>query len=112
MALYLRLLGTDPVSPKINIHQFQAIICEWARGQINATQGRAAIAIAGKGVPLTPAEEIEAQTLVSSVPTGGTTANQLARLFRLLEIDHVLLLVDMRIPPYSTEAAIKTRLGV
>lgn len=30
MGLYERLLGIDPVGPKIPIHSFQAICAQWA----------------------------------------------------------------------------------
>jgi hypothetical protein len=111
MALYLRLLGTDPVNPKIPIHQFQALAAEWARGRITGAQANAGITQVS-GAPLTAAEQTEAQALVNTVPVGTTTAIQAARAQRMLEIDQVFLLVDSRIAPYDNEAAIKARLGV
>ena len=111
MALYDRLLGIDLSNPRIPVHQFQAVVAEWARGQITAVQARAAIA-AASGAPLTAGEETEVQTLVSTVPVGTTTANKADRALRLLEIDQVLLMVNSGLAPYTTAAAIKTRLGV
>ncbi len=111
MGLYERILGIDATNPKVPIHQLQAAMAEWARGNITGAQANAIIA-AASGAPLTPAEVTEATTLVGTVPTGGTTANQAARALRLLEIDQVLLIADLKAPPYDTAQAIKTRLGV
>lgn len=111
MALYRRLLGEDPDNPKIPIHAFQAIVAMWARGKMTAAQARAGIAQVS-GAPLTSSEEAEVQTLVNTVPTGTTTAQQAARALRLIEIDEVLLIVDSHVPPFDTEAGIKTALGV
>lgn len=111
MALYDRLLGVDPVGAKIPVHAFQAIVAQWAKGGMTLAQARAGV-IQVSGVALTPAEEAEVQTLVNSVPTGSTTANQAARALRMAEIDQVLLLADSRIPPFDTAAGIRARLGV
>lgn len=128
MALYLRLLGTDPVNPKIPIHAFQALAAEWARGNLTAAQANTIVGILCQvsnpdgsvtPKPLTAAEQTEAQTLVTTVTsipiTGSATAiadGRARRALRIQEIDQVLLLVDTKIAPYDTEAAIKTRLGV
>lgn len=111
MALYDRLLGIDAANPKIPVHQFEAVCHEWATGGITAQQARDAIA-AVSGTPLTAAEETEVQALVGSVPTGSTTANQAARALRLHLIACVLQMADAQLAPYTTAAAIKTRLGV
>ena len=111
MALYLRLLGIDPDNPKIPIHAFQSIVALWAKGNMTLAQARAGITQVS-GAALTTAEETETQTLVNSVPTGSTTANQAARALRLLHIDEVLLCADQKIPPFDTEAGIKAALGV
>lgn len=111
MALYDRLLGIDATNPKIPVHAFQALTAEWARGNMTGAQAQAGIAQVS-GAALTAGEITEAQTLVNTVPLGSTTAIQAARALRLLEIDEVLLIVDSKIPPYTTSAAIKTRLGV
>jgi hypothetical protein len=111
MGLYERLLGIDPVGTKIPIHTFQAMVSQWAKGGLTLAQARQAVVIVS-GVALTSAEEAEVQTLVNSVPTGNTTANQAARALRMMEIDQVLLLADNHIPPYDTPAGIRARLGV
>lgn len=113
MGLYDRLLGIDGANPKIPVHQFQSIAAEWARGNMTGVQANAAIADPKcSGAPLTAAEQTEAQTLVNTVPVGTTTALKADRALRLLEIEQVLNLVDLRLPPYDTVAAVKTRLGV
>ena len=111
MGLYERLMGVDTANPKIPVHQFQALVAEWAKGQITAAQARAGITQIS-GAALTPAEETEIQTLVNTVPTGTTAAVKADRALRLLEIDEVMLLVDSRIPPYDNPANVRTRLGV
>lgn len=111
MALYLRLLGTDPDNPKIPLHQFQAIVNLWAKGNMTIAQARAGITLVS-GAPLTALEEAEVQTLVNTVPTGSTTAQQAARSLRMVHIDHCLLCADSRIPPMDTEAGLKAILGV
>lgn len=122
MALYLRLLGNDPDNPKIPIHTFQACAAEWARGNITGAQANTAIGLAvsvDDPKPLTASEQVEAQTLVStitSIAISGTAVQQAdaraRRALRMFEIDQVLMLVDSKLPPYNTEAAIKARLGV
>jgi hypothetical protein len=111
-SLYERLMGIHADRPKIPVHQFQAIAAEWAKGQITSVQAQTAIATVSRGVGLDATEQLEAQDLVATVPTGGTTANQAARALRLLEIDEVLLLADRGTPPYDTAQAVRTRLGV
>lgn len=111
MGLYERLLGVDPDRPKIPIHSFQAITAQWAKGGMTVAQARAGITLVS-GMPLTAAEEAEVQTLVNSVPTGGTTAQQAARALRMAEIDQVLLLADAAVPPFDTVAGIRARLGI
>lgn len=111
MALYPRLLGTDPARPKIPVHAFQACICEWGRGKLNGTTANAVIA-AVSGVGLDAGETTDATALVGTIPTGGTTANQAARANRLSEIDHVFLLADAKAPGYQTEAELRGKLGL
>lgn len=111
MALYDRLLGLDAANPKIPVHQFEAIAHEWATGGITVQQARDAIT-ACSGAPMTADEETEALALVNSVPTGQTTANQAARALALHRIACVLQMADARLAPYTTAAAIKSRLGV
>lgn len=111
MALYPRLLGIEGPLPKIPVHAFQATVCEWGRGKLNASQANAVIA-ASSGVGLDAGEIADATALVNTIPAGGTTANQAARANRLLEINHVLLLADGRLPGYSTEAELRAKLGL
>lgn len=111
MALYDRLLGIDAASPKIPAHQFEGICYLWATGVITVQQARDAVT-GCSGTPLTTAEEAEALTLVNSVPTGATTANQAARALRLHHIACVLQMADAHLAPFTTAAAIKTALGV
>jgi hypothetical protein len=111
MALIERLMGLDLNRTKIPIHQFQSIAAEWARGQITGAQANTGITtVAGQG--LDAAEQAEAQALVNTIPSGATTANKADRALRLSEIDQVLLLAEMRVPPYDTAAAVRARLGL
>ena len=109
-SLYERLMGIHATRPKIPVHQFQAISAEWARGQITGAQANTAIAAISANVGLDATEQTEAQDLVTTVPTGAGT--EAARALRIQEIDQVLLLADMRIAPYDTAAAVRTRFGV
>lgn len=115
MALYDRLLGRDdagnPVANKIPVHQFQALAAEWQRGRITGAQASAAIQ-GLSGAALSAGEQTEAQTLVNTVPAGSTTANQVARALRILEIDEIMLLADMLVAGYDTPTAIRAKLGV
>jgi hypothetical protein len=112
MALYVRLLGTDPVNNrKIPIHQFQAIVACRQRNQMTLQQARDAVT-ALSGSALTAGEETELTALIATVPGGSTTANQAARALRLHEIDQIMLLADSLIPPFNTEAGLKAGLGV
>lgn len=104
MGLYARLMGFEPF--KIPIHQFQALMGEFARGTLTGAQTQTAIE-ALSGAPLSPAEVTEAQALLASI--AGSLS---AKLARAKEIDDVLLLAESGTPPYNTIAAIKARLGV
>src|SRR5687767_15148284 len=108
MALYQRLLGNEQ---KIPIHAFQSVVGLWAKDNMTVAQARAAIELVS-GSPPTTAEEAEVQTLVNSVPTGSTAANQAERALRLLHIDQCLLCAAHRIAPLDTEAGLKAALGV
>lgn len=115
--LYERILEQHPTKPKIAVHAFQAIVAEQRRGSLTVAQAQA-ILTSEYGGPLgnaTSGDEAgvaEVQDLLATVPTGTTTANQLARIARLQEISDVLLLADLAVPPYDTPAALRTRLGV
>jgi hypothetical protein len=115
MALYDRLLGRDdlgnPVSGKVPIHYFQAAVALWAKGKITGAQAQA-IAEATSGLPFDSGEVTELQALVATVPTGSTTALKADRALRLQEIDQILLLVEVGMPPLDTPAKIKIALGV
>ncbi len=113
MPLIERLMGIDEEvnGPKIPVHAFQAISSEWARGRITADQANTAV-IHNSGQGLSAAERAEAQALVSTVPGGSTTAQQVQRALRQIEIDQVLLLADNQTPPYDTAAAVRARLGL
>jgi hypothetical protein len=104
--------GAPPDRPKLPVHAFQATAAEWARSQMSGAQAQTAIAAVSQGTNLNVAEQAEAQALVNSVPVGSTTAIQAARALRLIEIEQVLLMVDQRVPPYDSPAAVRTRLGL
>lgn len=110
MGLYDRLLGHDdlgvPVSGKIPVHQFQALMAEFGRGNITGQQAQDAIAELS-GSTLTPSEVTEAQTLLNSI-TGSVTN----KLVRVKVIDDVLLLAESPASLYGTPTKVKTRLGV
>ncbi len=113
MPLIERLMGLDEETngKKIAVHAFQAIASEWARGRLTADQANAAI-IHNCGQGLDAAERAEAQAIVGTVPGGSTTAQQVARAIRQIEIDQILLLADSLTPPYDTAAAVRARLGI
>jgi hypothetical protein len=104
MALYDRLLGLS--GDKIPVHQFQATLAEYGRSRLTGQQAQAIIDSIS-GTPLTAGEVTEAQALLATV-TGSATA----RLARVAEIDHVLMLAEVRAPGYDTSALIQTRLEV
>lgn len=108
--LYERLTGTHTDGrPKLPVHQLQALIAENQRGQWTAAQGIAYL-------ELSATEQQEVVDLVGTIPGGSTTANQVQRALKLLEIDQVLLLAEHTVPsgiaPLNTTAAVRTRLGV
>jgi hypothetical protein len=104
VGLYDRLIGTE--SPKIPVHQFQATLGEFARNRMNGAQAQAAIEFVS-GAPLDQTATAEAQTLLGTVSGSAT-----ARLARVTEIDHVLMLAEVGVSGYNTAALLKTRLGV
>lgn len=105
MSLYGRLMGLEDF--KIPIHQFQALLAEFARNRLTGAQAQAAIE-AISGAPLAPSEITEAQTLLGTI-TGTATA----RLARAKEIDDVLLLAEVNsVEQYDTPEEVKARLGV
>jgi hypothetical protein len=105
MGLYERLIGVEG-SVKLPLHAFQAVLAEYGRGRITGAQAQDVIS-AISGAPLSAGEIAEAQSLLATVT--GTT---MAKLARITEIDHVLILGEHGAPGYATPEEIKTRLGV
>lgn len=110
MALYDRLIGLDdagqPVEGKIPVHQFQALMAEFARGIITGAEAQEAITFM-TGTPLDPAGVTEVQQLIATV-----TGSAATRLARVKVIDDVLMLAEVQIPNYDRPADVKARLGV
>jgi len=105
MALYERLMGQGP-SPTIPVHQFSAIMAEFARGRVTGAQAQVAVAEVSDGVPLDAGEVAEAQALLATISGSAT-----AKLARAKEIDDVLMLGGLT-TAYGTASLVKTRLGV
>jgi hypothetical protein len=94
-----------PEVVRIPVHGFQAILGEYARGNITGAQAQAAItAISGEA--LTAGEVTEVQALLAKFT--GTAAVKLALAKRL---DDVLLLAERR-AVYATPAQVRATLGV
>lgn len=106
MALYARLLGVDATNPKIPIHGFSATMGEFARGRLTGAEAQDAVTTLS-GVPLTPSEVTEAQTLLATI-----TGSASAKLARAKEIEDVLMLGENGVVQYDTPAEIQARLGV
>lgn len=110
MGLYDRVIGRDDqgrgVDGKIPVHVFNAVFAEYARSQMTGGQAQAAVE-AASGAPLTSAEALEAQALLTTV-TGSATA----RLARAKVIEDVLILGEHNTPGYQTPTQVRTRLGV
>lgn len=116
MALYPRIIGIE--SPKIQLHMFQSVLAEWARGKITGAQAQQ-IVEQQSGAPLTPQDVTDCQALVAtvtSIPITGSAVviadGRARRALRISEIDQVLLLADCRAIGYDTEAALRSKLGV
>lgn len=108
MALYQRLLGTDPSNPKIPVHGFEATMYLWAIGSLTNQQAQDMIA-ALSGAPLTAGEVTEVNTLKATVTTGTTAANKADRALDIHRIACVLQLADSG---NLTETQVKALLGV
>ncbi len=108
MGLYERLGGfTDP-NPKISVHGFFGAMQEFSLGNMSAAQITARYS-------LTAGEQTEAATLRNKIiePTHADPAVQsLLRYVRAFEFENVMIELEERNPPYTTVAAVKTRLGV
>jgi hypothetical protein len=112
MALYNRLLSTPANGEaKIQCHQFLAIVREFRRGTMTSQQAQDAVTYLS-GMPLTASEITDLTNLFATVPTGSTTTNRLDRLDRVLVIEDTLILADAMVPGYTTDALLRTKLGV
>jgi hypothetical protein len=94
MPLYDRLMGL--AQPKLPVHQFMAMVAERVRNDVTTQQVTDAFALA-------PDEVTDATTLTQRVTQALLTKD---------EVHDVLLLAEAAIPPYTTVAAVKARLGV
>ena len=103
-----RFMGWQEIDRKIPVHAGQAILAEFARGNLTGAEAQAAV-VAVSGAPLTAAEVTEAQALIASINAASGAA---AKLARVSEIDHVLLLAEARAPGYGTPALVRARLGL
>ena len=74
-----------------------AVIAEFQRAQLTGAQARDAFT-----PPLDSTEQTQAQALVDEITAGNITFK---------ELHDVLLMAESAMPPYDTEAAVKTRLG-
>lgn len=114
--LYERILGMHPTKPKIGVHALEAIIAEQRRGALTVAQADGILATEyGGGLGAGVGDEAgrqEVVDLLATIPTGTTTTNRLDRLERILQIEQVFLLADLRLAPYDTAAALRTRMGV
>lgn len=114
--LYERILGEHPTKPKIAVHALLAIIAEQQRGALTVAQAQSILETEYGGALGTgtgsEAGLAEVGDLLGTLPSGTTTTIQLARSQRIQLIDSVFLLADLRVAPYDTPAALRTRLGV
>lgn len=116
MALVERLLGpVEGEGPRIPVDPCFAILAEVVRGQLTTVQAQAQLEVVCRGPgTIVAAVMTEFNSLIGTVPTGGATAQQLLRLFRLNEIRDVFILLDRRRGHDATltAASIRTRLGL
>src|SRR5688572_27229845 len=108
MALYERLggIGSNPETVrKIPVHAFMSAMQEYMLGQMTGAQATAAF-------DLDAGEQAEALALRDRLLTEASTNSNLARRLKALELENVLILFENAIPPYTTVAAVKARLGV
>lgn len=103
MSLYTRLMGID--MPKIPVHGFMSVMQEYMLGNMTGAQASAAFNLNG-------AEQAEALALRNVIQAESNANANLARRLKALELENVLICGEMRVAPYDTEAAVKTRLGV
>lgn len=103
MALYDRMMRFQ--EPKIPVHQFFSAMQEYALGNITGAQ---IISIFN----LDAGEQTEALALYNRIMTESAQNGSIARRVKALEFENVLILAENLIEPYTTVAAVKTRLGV
>lgn len=98
MALIARLMGEDPevYGKKLPVHQYVAAVAEVARGSATAAPLVAKF-------DLDATEQAQTQALINAV-TGGTLTR--------VEVHDVLLMAEQRLPPYTSVAAVESRLGL
>ena len=93
MALAERLMGLE--QPKISVHGFRSMLDERRRGFV--TNGQVVTAFS-----LSASEQTEGLALINKIISGELTAD---------EVEDVLIIAEQRLAPYTTAAAVKTRLG-
>jgi len=103
VSLYTRLMRLE--EPKIPVHGFFAAMQEYMLGNMTGAQVVTAFG-------LSPAEQAEALILRDRILLESAANANLARRLKALEFENVLLLTEERAAPYTTESAVKTRLGV
>lgn len=119
--LYERITGE--LAPGLPVHQFQALLVAWARGEATAAQARAWVeAQIGEAASAVLVQEIQdlRDSLAGAADPGGATAAVVAaraeakadRLYRLNRLDRALLLGEQRIVPFDTAANIRAQLNV
>lgn len=107
MGLYERLGGFDPAThgPKIEIHTFMSTMQEYMLGGMSGAQATAAFT-------LTPGEQTEALALRDRILLESSANGNSLRRLKALEFENILILLERRVAPFDTVAAVKTRLGV
>ena len=115
--LYERILGVHPTKPKISTDGMQACMALIFTNHMTVAQADALFA-EHYGGPLGTATtggeagRQEATDLRATIPTGATTANQLARIQRMDLIERIFVIADLRQAPFDTPAGIRSALGV
>lgn len=103
MSIYARMMGIE--KPKISPHAFMSAMQEYMLGNMTGAEVTAAFS-------LSPEEQAQALALRDRLLQEASQNSNLARRLKALEFENVLILAEVRIAPYNTEAAIVTRLGV
>jgi hypothetical protein len=115
--LYERILGQHPSKPKISTDGLQACMRLIRSGQMTVNQADQMFAdhyggALGTSATGNNAGRTEATDLLNTIPTGSTTNNRLDRIERAALIEAVLVIADLRQPPFDTPAALRTVFGV